>query len=675
MRTWGFDYARYLAGEWDVLAALLLPLAALLPPVRRALGRQLTQPSFKSFPKRSGLAFAVLAAALSAFLVIQYRVPYAFLGDGAYYAGEMYRVISTPEYAPAFLKPTSWLTGQILLALGQWLKPEDTGLPFAILGAACAASLVLSLFVFASREKKPVASALAVAGLTGAGSLLFFGYIELYAPVYLFTIAYFMSSWASLRQGLSVAVPGILLIAAIACGAAALFFVPSYLLLLHWRFRGSEGRFPLRRAAALLVALLIAGIAGAYAVLGIDKADGALVPLYLDAASPAVFTLLSPARLADVANLLLLNCGAWLFVLAALTARSGRGMPWRDPLLLFAVTAAAGGFLFILVGNAALGAARDWDLAAAPVFAVGFLALSMLVLLHERGSLSMAGVLPVILLAGATSLYAWLRVNIDNPRDGEAVSALRLYDISVMDRSFVLPVHTFTALENLRGYYHSTGDNKRELALLRESVSTRHLLRDTFDKLITATAVPGSAQDRREGFKTLFAMIEDEAGRSADPGWGEGASLRELTARAALAAIQSGETREAATALERFRSLYPNWREAAIVEIFLTPGSTAVEMKKAAASAVDSTTMDASLLAASARVHAQAGDAAAAVRLFELAIDREPGRYPSLYIELAGIAYEALGDREKAVEALNRCIREARGTPEAGDARQILQRI
>ena len=77
LRLWGVDFARWLPGRWDVLLALLLPLAALLPPVRDLLARIIgSRREHRSVMYWIG---ALVALGLSAAVARWLTVAFAFL--------------------------------------------------------------------------------------------------------------------------------------------------------------------------------------------------------------------------------------------------------------------------------------------------------------------------------------------------------------------------------------------------------------------------------------------------------------------------------------------------------------------------------------------------------------------------------------------------------------------
>ncbi len=677
-RAWGIDYAGYLSGHWDIIVALSLPFVTSLPSMNRWAARL-----FNGDGKASGgasIAIACLASGIAVFLAWNFQVAFAFLGDGSYYATEIFRIVSNPDHAAAFIKPTSFLTGHLLRWTSLLLTPENVRTPFQILGVAGAGLLTAGAFLLTWKEQRVQTWLLFSAALLPAGALMFFGYIELYALCYVFVLLFFLSSFRAMRRGDSVLVPGVFLVLAVAFGASAIVFLPAYLLLLHWKVRGTGGSFPLKTAAWILSALPLAGVLVLYAWLGTATYNPYLLPIspaesVVEGVSQGVqsYTVFSADHLLDVVNVVLLNAGVLAVLLPVLVIVFRSSIEWKEPKMLFGVTAASASFILLLTGNTTLGLLRDWDLMTIPVAGLSFFAVSMFTHLHEKRKLNLALILPALLLTMAGGTYAWLRVNLDEP-----ASAQRLDDAIERDKASLLSLNTYTGLENLRKYHRSLKDDATVLVLLKRMAETDFQKIDTYDKVQSMLATMKDATVREQVFAWLFDRYWKEY---TEPPMKNTSAfipeqvLRENLTKALLFGLQTGDERITQAALTRMKPVVPEWREARLLEAYLTHGITIDELAAQTRLAIDASTESPSLLIAAARIHDQAMQYERAAEYFELSLERDSKLYPTTYLELARIHVEKLGRIDEGVRVLRRCIEHTHGSDEAMEARRILAEL
>jgi hypothetical protein len=225
VRLWGLDFAAYLPLSWDVAVALTLPALLLVPQLRSAMSQAL------SGAAGSGRAWPRLVTALlllGGLLALAWfeQVAWAFLGDGAYYATEIFRIKADEAYQTALIKPTSLLTGYLIQWLSVTWQPENVRWPFLMLGLGGLVLVVIAGFLFTMHERRSVAALLVSASLLAAASLMFFGYIELYALSYAFTLLFFLAAIRSLRKKTSVLPAGLSLLIAMLFGASSAVFIP-----------------------------------------------------------------------------------------------------------------------------------------------------------------------------------------------------------------------------------------------------------------------------------------------------------------------------------------------------------------------------------------------------------------------------------------------------------------
>ncbi|MBR9976214.1 MAG: hypothetical protein KFF77_11580 [Bacteroidetes bacterium] len=680
MRLWGVDFARWLEGGVVVQALLWLPLVLLLPPVARMFQRGAGAEHRDGAEGSAGVASRwLLAAGLSlgaAALAWLFPVAYAFLGDGTWYAAELYRSITLPDYANSMIKPSAWLTGLLIDAAGRMLRPDDIRLPFAVAGLIGMFVAASSVFFSLRKERAAVIVAGGVLLLGGSGVLVFFGYIELYAPVYALSLAYFITAWQTLRGTVAVWLPALLLLLAVLFGGIALAWVPSLLLLLHWKVRGEGGAFPLVRAAFALMLLPLAAVLGLYVLSG-TLGDSA----YLVAITPYErivdglhtgwqrYVLGAPERWMDLLNMLWLGLGPVFPLLPVLLWLGWRDGTLRRPSVLFGMTAAAGGLVFLVFGNTFLGLARDWDVGAFALLGTLFLAFAIWTegLRDRRGWSTL--LLPGLAAAIVSHSALWVAVN-----TSEDASAARFESIAMMDDGLLLPMNSFTAYENLRKYHQSGGDTEAYFRVLRRQIATGYRMHIGYAEYLSSVLKLGDAVQRAGHFRWLFdswrAAVERE-GNAADQRVLPRQDAREFTVRLLLSALQTGHGDLAGEYESSFRTVFGSWPEVALLDVLRAPGTAAGDSARIAMAVSDST-RDAFLHMTAGGLYQQRGYFAEAARAYDTALEREPRLYPSWYLVAFELHRSHTGDQARARALLEACIANAPASPEAARARRLL---
>ena len=677
IRAWGLDGARYLTSGTLVALSLWVPLLLCLPRITGWLGDRL------GLEREQELSWGLIAFGTLSAAVLSWYAPvaYAFLGDGTWYAAELYRRILDPGYASSMVKPSAWLTGHLLHLMAAWTDPENVRLPFRILGVAGAIVAVGSTLFFFRRER-PWLRWFAVAFfLLGGGSLLFFGYIELYALVFAFVIGYLAAAWSVFRHGSAAWIPGVFLVTGALFGLTALFLLPSYLLLLHWKVRGETGGpISLSHAAGLLAALPFTAVLVGYAVMGLTSDNPWLVAVFpyeriFEGVNVGwqAYVLTTPARWMDIFNALLLSSGVPIAVLAGLIPFREARSALTKPGGLFGIVLLSSSAALLVFGNSFLGLARDWDLAAIPATAMSFLPLLLLASLRDAGKKGLFRVAPAACCAAAAGLLLWHQVNAD-----EDVSAERFTDIVRMDAGQVLPMNTYTAWENLRKFHRAEGLTPAYFSVLREMIGTGYHKLRTYNEYLSSILQLQDRPARMEQFSWLLSQLDSEIGARAEKQsfrYISDREKRELTARVLLVLAQTGEGTLASEWIKRFRPELAAWPELRLVEVVSGTYNGLLDPPAAAASAVDSLTADAFLIMSVGGIHEQYGRFADAGAWYRRALAMEPSAYPSWYLVAARLYIDRLGDMQSGRELLDSCVAAVPDTREAQAAREMLSRL
>ncbi|MFZ1731677.1 MAG: hypothetical protein WBQ23_15595 [Bacteroidota bacterium] len=677
-RLWGIDFPAWLDASPLMHAALWLPLLFLIPQVSGLFtsGWKSSATSEKTNGRRMLWATALtLGAGAFAYWV---QIAYAFLGDGTWYVAELYRSMTLPDFANSMIKPSAWLTGILLDGFARTVHPTDIRLPFILAGVAGILIAAAAVLFSTRREKTSNVWITALLFLGADGTLLFLGYIELYALVYALSIAYLVTAWQCLRGHAPIWLPLLLFILAVLFGASAIVWLPSLLLLLHWKVRGEEGALPLRRAAVALMLLPLGGVALLY-VLGAAAGDSA----YLVALTPyervveglrtgwQSYVLLAPERWADIGNMLLLGLGPVIFVIPLLLGTGRRNAILRRPAVLFGATAAAGGVTLLLFGNTFLGLARDWDVGAFALLGVLMLALALWT--ESDGSAWQRAVLPALAAAILSQLLLWISVNTQ-----DRASAERFEEIAAMDAGLLLPMNTFTAYENLRKFYQSGGDSPAYFRILRLQIETGYRSHIGYaEYLSSALQLRDPAQRRVE-----LGWLCDAYLRQVSQGGAPDNFLtistkdaREFVARLLLSAWQVGERELTQRYEASFRPLFPDWPELGLLTVLRGEGGGVEDELQRIRSAVTDQTKDAFLHMTAGGLYQQRGEYPAAARAYDAALQREPAMYPSWYLVAADLHLKMTGDTGAARRLLEACIQNAGSSQEASSARELLLQL
>lgn len=705
MRLWGIDFAAWLPPSFLLQVALWLPLLFLLPQVSALFVRHQTDGgghSQRAEGRPGGnrrMIWAAVFTLAAGFAAWKVQVAYAFLGDGTWYAAELYRSMILPDFTNSMIKPSAWLTGILLDGFARALHPEDIRLPFVLAGIA---GIVIAAGTLLHATRRESASAVLIAVLLllgGNGTLVYFGYIELYAFVHALSIAYLITAWQCLRGNGPVWLPALLFLFALLFGASAIAWLPSLLLLLHWKLRGEEGTFPLRRAAVALVVIPFAVVGLLYAAVGAGS-DNA----YLVAWAPYErvveglrtgwqrYVFAAPERWADLANMLLLGLGPVTFILPVLLIAARKKGLLRRPAVLFGVTAATGGLTLLVFGNTFLGLARDWDVGSFALLGTAMLVLTLWTegaahadhgsrpgpgAARGEGSAWRRAVLPGLTAAIVSQLALWIAVNADGP-----ASAARFEALAAMDDGVILPMNTFTAWENLRKYHKSGGESPEYFRVLRRQINTGYRAHVACAEYLSSLITLRDPARRREELTWLLDRYGRDAARKlpADDFRAIGErDAREFIARVLITAWQFGERDVVFQYENRYRERFASWPEAELLTVLRGTGGESASVRdddlRRIATAVTAETRDAFLHMTAGGLYQQRGEYGKASAAYEAALTREPSLYPSWYLVAAELQMSFTGDMGKARDLLERCIRNAGDAPESARAAEILQQF
>jgi hypothetical protein len=488
LRLWGVNHLAFHTAAVRY-AALGIVLAALLPAVSRALDRWILPPATPEYRRTIILVGALVGLGLFLWL----HAATLLLGDGVLVVNNFEATAELGLGAAAYLRgifarrlpyPGTEMINFLASTLARPVAGGDFAAGVRWLNAFLGAGLVAALLAFSSGAagSRWMAVSAAVA-LTSGALLLFFGYVESYAPALAVGTLYVMSAYRNLRGKGQPWSPVILFVVGVVLHVQTLLFAPSLAYLFGRRLLG-------RRAGP---AILIATAAGALVVTSLPIARSHLLRPF-DAASG----LFSPAHLADVANIVLLLVPAglvWL-ALAFVPTRHSRARDWTTPAGMLTACLLLPCALFVLFFKPTLGLWRDWDLYA--FTALGFVPAATFGMRRFLTDPAFAGdrariVMPALVLSAVVTL-AWVTINADAERSVARFESVLRYDHTALGY----------ANESLARYFEGTGQWGRAADAMDRAYAFRPNLRF----LVKASTLRAMAGDTLAAIAGLRAVLE-----------------------------------------------------------------------------------------------------------------------------------------------------------------------
>jgi hypothetical protein len=479
-RLWGIDHLAYFPAPVRI-AALLAVAAMFVPVIARPLyGGLLRAAGAWSRTGRTG-AIACVLAGLGAIVVMhELQSATLLLGDAhllakSFSAAERGNDTIIMRSVDAILRKERIAQGTTLLYYGAAQVSEHAFGKSWVSGIRLLNCILGGIFValvlwMARRARLGDEARLWLVGLAlfGASVELFFGYFENYTPLFFIAALQVLASLRVLRGTGRVAWVILAWLAAMWAHVQAILLFPALVYVLLWRFeRQDTGRIE-RHAGRVLVLLLAAGLAAAYAMSPLRRY------LLLPGGNAERYGLFDPAHLLDVANVVWLLCPVGI-VFAAIeiaarhrhrTAPQVQSHPSRAAMDAWLTRRAehvlctmliVPCLVFLFFFNAEIGVARDWDL-----FTLLGLGMVPWVLAVVQGT----SVLPRTSTAAALALslvlgIAWIAINASGPR-----SAARFERILAHETA-----HVPYALETLANWYRDAGRPRDGMRAMERAVA------------------------------------------------------------------------------------------------------------------------------------------------------------------------------------------------------------
>jgi hypothetical protein len=425
--NWGFHFFAFYNWYFSLLISLLSALILLPQAQIRVLnfldvsGKKIKN----NLPKWFSFAFAVVALIVIAVLL---PARLHLLGDGSLILREISGIRLGDELPATFNHQL--LAGLVIKLLknifetGQLQNPESI---FKIIDIFSGIQFLVIIFYLLNFIKAtPTEKFLAGSFLFfTAGSQFFFGYVENYSLLFVVTTAYLATSWLKLERNLHIFIPLTLFGVMVGLHIGSIIFLPTIILLIYhnWKYARSQ-------TIIILLIFVLSSIAISSAFFNtietiilrtISESKWNFLPLYK---SDAFFSnpILSITHLVDWlnANLLFSPFALPLAVILLIIVR--KTIQWKDPVLIFLLTATSFGLAFTFITFFALGMARDWDFMAS--FFLPLMMLNLYLFTKYNNVIKIKNSLLVVVVLSFFHWFSWIGLNSDEANSYERVKML-----------------------------------------------------------------------------------------------------------------------------------------------------------------------------------------------------------------------------------------------------------
>ncbi|MBN1446486.1 MAG: hypothetical protein JXA28_01045 [Bacteroidetes bacterium] len=664
-RLWGINFPAYLSDKWYLLPLLLLPSLALHPAVSAWLIKSRgSTPYSGNDSKRGSLWIVLVGTVLMVGSTFVFRTHFPFLGDGAFCLSDLFRTLFLNDHHPMMIvKPSSVLTGLIVVWIMKLLRPENLAVPYQVLGTL---GMFLVAFIggLMLRRIHTLERILLISfGILSPGILLFYSYVELYTLQYAFIILSLFAAWLHYRLEISPGYAMIFFVLALATGLSSVILIPAF----FWMVGRSVliRRWGEQHAWRMYLALLVLTVIGALSAVlfmtrntaDVGHSAFAIAPSMVEGLSREnnnewmAYTMLAPEHLADIGNQLLLVGGPLaLIVVLGLAFHSSRIR--FSSLLQFSLLVATGGLMALLCGQSYFGMARDWDLMLVPGGSVAFFGIALLVDTDSRPETIWQRILPGLLaITMLTHSLFWLIVNFT------PVSAARLDHLLKQNEPLLPAWMTQSGLENLRKYYSSaTGmpDNEKYRRTLRQLIDCGYepeIQLERYIDYVTYTATATREAEVRWLTDKMAAMADETIPRDSYRYVGRERMSQKMASL--LLEIGTVDWELLRDEFARHRRLFMP-TEVALLSAYTDREHELPEILERTRGAVGESTMEPSLFYYYGRVFEMNGISDTAIQHYEHVLSMAPSEYPYLYFHLSDLYSDQIGDTLKAIETLQR---------------------
>ena len=382
------------------------------------------------------------------------------LGDGYLITGTMGHIRGPDDIARLFKNEpfAGYLDWNVFQLLSSWNVSQSNVIAVQLISIAYGLGSVCAIFWLAKKLFKDGVDALLFGGfiLAAAGTQLFFGYVENYAPLYFALLLFAASAVSYLRGGAPLLIPSIVYGAMFVVHFGMICLLPGMVFLWYqsWR-KGKILSVPISIVAMAATAGVLLWLCGYTIPSFFDvflHSEGHILPIATLTNNWQAYTLFSPSHAIDLANLHLLLSPFAAVLLAGFIVTRWKRMLSREEVWVFLSVLMLCGLFFTFVVNSDLGVSRDWDLLATfnlgAVLVAGYAWTSFV----EQRNLRQRLMVPMIAISMIHSA-AWIGINSSESRSIERFSLLQ-------DQRFWGKSAVADACDVMAGYYRDRKDNE-----------------------------------------------------------------------------------------------------------------------------------------------------------------------------------------------------------------------
>ena len=468
-RLWGINHLAYYPVSVRI-GALIVMAIGFVPVVSRAIYASLVGVhGFLRDRKRTATAVVVVAAVGSIFVFGAFRSSTLLLGDGEVVANNFnvtYRGDSTAVLATLGLinrtEPISPGTTSLYYLSSVFqtrmfgTAPTDALRFFSCFLGGIFVFLVLSV-VYRSSLEAPLAVWVLVLALLSGAMMLFFGYVENYAPLFLAGTVYVILGFRVIHGESRLWLPIAAFLMAVYLHVCGVLLGASLVFLVARPFLGRQRTRCVLTPVLIGLTILVVIVAGHF-----TRLEEYFLPFL---PSQSSYSVLSPAHWIDIANelLLLVPVVPLFFVLCVLlwwgrgsfeprnsTDEAGkdsvdRPVPWltRRDEWHFALLVLIPAVIYLLFFNPAIGLARDWDLFTVILFGLVPLFLLAINRTYAGGAVTPHRVAMPALIMGVVMTAAWIGVNASPDRSTGRFEHILAYQESRRDYAYEVLAKTY----------------------------------------------------------------------------------------------------------------------------------------------------------------------------------------------------------------------------------------
>lgn len=425
--NWGFHFFAFYNFYFSLLI-LFLSISLFLPQVQSKIWAYLESISKfikNSFP--SWLPFVVALLALVGIAMI-YPARLHLLGDGSLLLREISGIRLGDELPPTFDRQL--LAGIVLKLIknafetGQLENPETVFKFIDIFSGLVFLTIIFSVmkFIKASTEGKFLAGSFL---FFTAGSQFFFGYIENYALLFVATTAYIFSGWLVLERKSHIIISIILfgIMVGLHIGSVILFPTVIFLIYHNWKAARSQTIFILGIFAFTAIVLLLTYFNKIDIIVQRTISDSRwnFLPVTLTD-NYFAYPMFSFEHLLDWLNSIILFSPFAIPLAIVFLTTGWKKIKWKDPVIIFLLSATFLGLAFTFITFFALGMARDWDFMAS--FFLPLIILNYYLFLKYNDTKKIKHSMSLIVILSVFHCFGWIGVNADENRHYERAKLL-----------------------------------------------------------------------------------------------------------------------------------------------------------------------------------------------------------------------------------------------------------